>query len=322
MIEKLLMKMQHDLATLQRKPRLIFPEGNNSKIQEVALKLKTQALIEPVLCFRNQEVIPQSLVAAAIETLIIDDSSITGLATQLCKIRKQKLDLITATSLIKEPNYFAMMQLHNNNVDCLLGGIDYSTKDILRPALQIIKTAPDIAIASSANLLIKNETCYVFTDISLNIEPTTAEIVTITKSAIKLANKLGITQPNVALLSFSTNNSAQSASVTKMQAATHILQKTELPALIEGEMQFDSALLPEIRYKKFPESKMQGPANIFVFPNLDAGNIGYKIAEKLGQYHSIGPIILGLKKIVSDLSRGATVTDIYFTAIMTAWRTI
>lgn len=210
------------------------------------------------------------------------------------------------------------MQLKNNNADCLLGGIEYATKNILAPALQIIKTKNDVAIASSANLLVKDNQRYVFTDISLNIDPTTEQLVSITKSAINLAHKLGITSPQVAMLSFSTANSATSDSVIKVQEATKILQKENLDALIEGEMQFDSALLEEVRVKKMPHSKMKGSADIFVFSNLDAGNIDYKIAERLGQYHAVGPMISGLNQVVSDLSRGSTVEDIYLTAILTA----
>ncbi|WP_215826123.1 phosphotransacetylase [Spiroplasma endosymbiont of 'Nebria riversi'] len=322
MLQELLEKAKIELQSLDNKRRLIFSEGTNSKIQEVALKLKSDNYIEPILCFENKIDIPKSLLGAGIKTIAIDDSLTDELAQQLFTMRKNKITLEKAHELVQETNYFATMQLKNNNADCLLGGIEYATKNILVPALQIIKTTKDVAIASSANLLVKDNQRYVFTDISLNIDPTTEQLVSITKSAINLAHKLGITSPQVAMLSFSTANSATSDSVIKVQEATKILQKENLDALIEGEMQFDSALLEEVRMKKMPYSKMKGSADIFVFPNLDAGNIGYKIAERLGQYHAVGPMILGLNQVVSDLSRGSTVKDIYLTAILTAWRSI
>lgn len=322
MIEKLFKQAFKELKALSKKRRVIFPEGINPKIQEVALRLKKENIVVPILCFSNNKLIPEIIKKSGIITYSINDSITIKLIQKLFQLRKNKLTIEKAQELMQQTNYFATMLLKEKEADCLVGGIDYTTKDILSPALQIIKTSRHLPLAATANLMIRGKERYIFSDVSLNINPNSEQLSQITKLAIKLAIKLKINNPQVALLSFSTNGSASSESVLKVRHAVEILRQERLSFLIEGEMQFDSALIPEIRKKKMPDSKMKGSADILIFPNLDAANIGYKITEKLAGFKAVGPIVLGLNEVVSDLSRGATIEDIYSTVILTAWRTI
>ncbi|WP_375317968.1 phosphotransacetylase [Spiroplasma endosymbiont of Virgichneumon dumeticola] len=337
---------QHILSTIYKKKpskpiRVLFPEGENEKIQVVALKLlentffyidkngglktiKIKDIIEPVLLFHESENIPQEI---ANRISIIKTTDQKKIAQKLYEIRKEKgLTLEQAQKLVANKNYYGMMLLELNLVDCLVGGINYKTSDILRPALQIIKS--DKKTVSSAFIMNHYNETYIFADCSINIFPTVEQLFDIANSTINFAldfdfktfDSVNFKELNVAMLSYSTNGSSAGTSVdnvrTVSQKLSQLTWKTDQKINIAGEIQFDAAFDETIRNKKFPSLDIKGPCNIFIFPDLESGNIGYKIAQRLGKFKAIGPIILGLKKPVNDLSRGATIDDIYDTALI------
>ena len=206
--------------------------------------------------------------------------------------------------------------------DCLLGGATYSTADTVRPALQIIKTKPGNTVVSSCFILVRpsatgDNEVIAMGDCAINIDPTEDELVEICGETVECAKAFGV-DPKVAFLSFSTKGSAKSPSVTKMQNATKKAQEKypELP--IDGELQFDAAVSPKVARVKTPDSPVAGHANTFIFPNIDAGNLGYKIAQRMGNFEAYGPILLGLNAQINDLSRGCNAIEVYSMAIITA----
>ncbi|MFV0287986.1 MAG: phosphate acetyltransferase [Mycoplasmatales bacterium] len=226
---------------------------------------------------------------------------------KLVKLRKGKLDFKEAQKLLQKPNYIATMMLENGEADALVGGSEYATVDILRPAFQIIKTRPQTKLVSSFFLLQKEEQKLLFADCAINVNPSAEQLKEIALQTINSAHELGMT-PKVAFLSYSTKGSATGESVDKVYQAYELLIK-ENPAyekFVEGELQFDAAWDKEVSNIKAPTSKIKGQANIFIFPSLEAGNIGYKIAQYLGNWSATGPLLQGLNKPVNDLSRGTT----------------
>ncbi len=221
--------------------------------------------------------------------------------------RKGKLDEETARELMKKPNYFATLLLEADEVHALVGGAVYSTADILKPAFQIIKPAPNNKIVSSMFLLRKNDEKLVFADCAVNIEPTSEQLKEITLQTIETAKEMGL-DPKVALLSYSTKGSGVGELVDRPRIAYEMLieEHPELINSVDGEIQFDSAYVERVAKQKAPDSPVGGKANVFIFPNITAGNIAYKMTEYLGNYESVGPIIQGLNKPVNDLSRGTT----------------
>lgn len=338
---------EHILNTIYKKKpekpiRILFPEGENEKVQAVALKLrkntfvnlvddknlqtvKIKDIIEPVLLFSENETIPSEI---ADQIAVIKTTDQVNLAQKLYEMRKDKgLTLEQAQTLITGKNYYGMMLLAMNEVDCLVGGINYNTADILRPALQIIK-ADKKTVASTFIMNKANET-YLFSDCSINIAPDAQQLAEIAASTIDFAcafdfktfNPINFENLDVAMLSYSTNGSGAGNNVDKIREATKMLSQMnwnkKQKVNIAGEIQFDAAFDETVRQKKFPDLAIKGACNIFIFPDLEAGNIGYKIAQRMGNFKAIGPIILGLKKPVNDLSRGATIDDIYDTALIT-----
>ena len=227
-----------------------------------------------------------------------------------------------ARSLLRQNNYFGTMLVQMGYADCLLGGATYSTADTVRPALQLIKTKPGNKIVSSCFILVrpgatgKNEVL-AMGDCSINIKPNEDQLVEIAEETIKCAQIFGI-DPQVAFLSYSTMGSGSGEDVDKMRNAAKKtkLKNPEIP--IDGEMQFDAAVSPSVASKKFPTSQVAGHANVFIFPDINAGNIGYKIAQRMGNFEAYGPILLGLNSPINDLSRGCTATEVYSMAIITA----
>lgn len=317
--------------------KILFPEAENEKIQTVALKLindefninnqkiKVSKLITPVLLFKPAETIPSKLKDYAI---VVSDKEKIKLSEELYNLRKDKgLTLEQAKVLLENKNYYATMLLKIKVVDCLVGGINFTTADILRPALQIIKPKPGIKTISSAFLMSKEQELYIFADTSINIKPTVEQLVDIAKASVDFSSSLNLkdfdrthfSQIKLALLSYSTNDSGTGEDVDKMHKLATNLKNTSWgkeKVAIAGEIQFDAAFDEVTRKKKFPELNFSGPCNVYIFPDLNASNIGYKIAQRLGGYQAIGPIILGLNQPVNDLSRGATVDDIFFTALI------
>ena len=234
-----------------------------------------------------------------------------------CELRKKKgVTPEQARGILSQANYFGTMLVKMGVADSLLGGATYSTADTVRPALQLIKTKPGNSIVSSCFIMVRpaatgeNEVL-AMADCAINIHPTEDELVEIAGETAECARIFGI-DPQVAFLSYSTLGSGKGEDVDKMRNAA---AKTKA---IEGEIQFDAAVSPRVARTKCKDSEVAGHANTFIFPDINAGNIGYKIAQRLGNFEAYGPILLGLNAPVNDLSRGCNAAEVYSMAIITA----
>lgn len=240
-----------------------------------------------------------------------------------CEIRKKKgVTPEQARNILKQSNYFGTMLVKMGEADALLGGATYTTADTVRPALQLIKTKPENNIVSSCFILVRpratgeNEVL-AMADCAININPTEDELVEIAGEAAKCARIFGV-EPQLAFLSFSTHGSGSGETVDKMRNAALKSMKKYPDLPIEGELQFDAAVSPRVARTKCPDSEVAGHANTFIFPDINSGNIGYKIAQRMGNFEAYGPILLGLNAPVNDLSRGCNASEVYSMAIVTA----
>lgn len=244
---------------------------------------------------------------------------------ELWKMRKSKgMSREDAIRLLKDPIYFGVMMLQNGKVDGLVSGAVHSTADILRPALQIVKTAPNTKIVSAAfimdvpNCEFGEDGLFVFADAALNPNPTSEELAHIALSSAQTFKALLNKEPVVAMLSFSTKGSAKHPDVDKVVDAVKIAKSLDSTLKLDGELQFDAAIVKSVGELKAPNSEVAGKANVLVFPDLDSANIGYKIAQRLAKAEAYGPITQGLAKPLNDLSRGCSVEDIVGTVAITA----
>ncbi|WP_338970203.1 phosphate acetyltransferase [Spiroplasma endosymbiont of Labia minor] len=302
------------------KKRIILPEGDSEKIIDTANYLQKNNIAKPIVIFKSETEVSSKLMANC-EIICIDKYDLNYLANELYSLRKGKLSLEEAQELVKQPNYFATMLLKLNFADCMLCGITYTTADVIRPALQIIKTNAKTKIAASTMIMKKNDGTYLFSDCSLNLDPNSEELVDIAKLNIEFAKKMKMDKPELAFLSYSTNSSGAGPDVDKIKMTMKIMDSENLPFVYDGETQFDAAFLKDIRNKKYRNSKLtKEHPDIYIFPNLNAGNISYKIAEYMGGYDAIGPFIMGLNKPVNDLSRGANLKDIISTSLITIFQ--
>lgn len=310
-------KMIQKLQKMNNKVRVVFPEGENKYIQEVAQKLIQEKILQPVLVFETQ----QSLLKfdiEGVEKIAIEGYDLDFLAQEFFTLRKGKLkDIATAKKMIQQSNYFSTMLLHLGVVDAYLGGITYTTKDTILPGLQIIKTKPEVSIISSTMILKKETDIKYFSDIAINIDPNAQQLSQISLQCADLIHSFG-EDVNMALLSFSTKGSANHPLVDKVISAGKILDQETRNFNYDYELQFDAAVVEEVRTKKAPNSQLSKAANAFIFPDLNAANIGYKIAQRMGNYEAIGPIVTGFNKTINDLSRGANVNEIFDMAIISA----
>jgi phosphate acetyltransferase len=247
-------------------------------------------------------------------------------AELLFELRKKKgMTMEDARKLVLDPLYLGCLMVKNNDADGQLAGARNTTGNVLRPALQIIKTVPGISCVSGAMLLISKNTQYgkngvlVMGDVAVTPVPDAQQLAEIAVSTARTATAVaGIDEPRVAMLSFSTKGSAKHENVDKVVEAFKIAQQLDPALKIDGELQADAALVPSIGASKAPGSEIAGHANVLVVPNLEVGNIGYKIAQRLGNVDAIGPILQGIARPVNDLSRGCSVDDVYKMIAITA----
>lgn len=320
-IKKLIQKIQQSGLT----PKIILAEGWSKYVQEAANNLAETQIVKPVLIFRTKSEIPANL-NPTIQRIIIETIDLNKYANSLYEIRKNKgMTLDVALKEVQKPNVLAALLVKLNEADGEVCGKEYATKDTLKPALQIIKTSPTEKIVSSAFVMEKDDERLVFADCAININPTSEELVEIAKGAIRFSKEVLMSEStNTALLSYSTLGSGIGESVDKVRKAYEIIKSDASISNVQvcGEMQFDAAYVDEVRKQKAPSLGWTTKANIYIFPNLDSGNIGYKIAQRLGGYEAIGPILIGLAKPVNDLSRGASVKEIIDVAIITGAQAI
>ena len=245
----------------------------------------------------------------------------------LYELRKNKgMTIEKAKELVKDPVYYGMLMVKDetSNADGLVSGAVHSTSDTLRPALQILKTAPDTKLVSAFFVMVvpnceygENGT-FIFADSGLNPEPSAEELSEIAISSSKSFKQLVQKEAKVAMLSYSTYGSAKSELTEKMIQATKITKEKDNALLVDGELQLDAAIIPEIAKSKAPESPLKGEANVLIFPDLNAGNIGYKLVQRLAKAEAYGPLCQGIAKPVNDLSRGCSSKDIAGVIAITA----
>ncbi|MDD6144804.1 MAG: phosphate acetyltransferase [Mycoplasmataceae bacterium] len=307
-----------------QKVKIVYPEGWHPFVLQAATEIvKSKIKITPILIFRTPNEVPNDLDKDVIK-VVISEMDLNKYITYIYETRKHKgISLEDAQKLASQPNFLGSAMVALGEADGEICGIEYPTADTLKAALQIVKPANGVKTVCSGFVMEKGEHRCIFGDASVNINPDSDELVSITKSLSSLARNIAkITTPRIAMLSYSTAGSGKGASVDKVRNAYNLIKMDEAflkENKIFGEIQFDAAFDLDVMKKKAKTLEWQEPANVFVFPNIDAGNIGYKIAQRMGGYQAIGPIILGLSHPVNDLSRGASCQDIidltYITAV-------
>ena len=314
---------------LKKSPKtIVFTEGTDGRIQEAASRLLAANFLAPILVGKEEEVY-----AAAEENgynirgaRILDPENyekMDEMVEMLCELRKSKnMQPDEARKLLLQGNYFGTMLVKTGEADALLGGATYSTADTVRPALQIIKTKPGHTAVTSCFIMVRpsatgeNEVL-AMGDCAINIHPNEEQLAETAICAADCGKVFGI-DPKIAFLSYSTFGSGQGEDVDKMRNAAAKVKQMRPDLAIEGELQFDAAVSPRVARTKCPDSEIAGHANTFVFPDINAGNIGYKIAQRLGNFDAYGPILLGMNAPINDLSRGCNAEEVYSMAIITA----
>lgn len=304
------------------KKLIVFPEATDERILVAASKLAEEGLMTPVLIGKEAEITEKSkeLKVSIEKCQIINPLSYEKndeMVDEFVEIRKGKATKEEAKKILKTENYFGTMLVYMNQAHGLVSGAVHSTSDTVRPALQIIKTRPGINKTSGVFIMVRDEKRYVFGDCAINIAPTSDDLAEIAVESNKTAKVFGI-DPKIAMLSFSTKGSAKSEETERVVDAIAKAKAIDSTLVIDGEFQFDAAFVPSVAAKKAPGSDIKGDATVFVFPSLESGNIGYKLAERLGGFEAVGPILQGLNQPVNDLSRGCNSEDVYKLALITA----
>lgn len=316
MFDKLIEKLRQNPRTL------VFTEGTDKRILEAASRLVAEGGIKPILIGNVEEVKNASTeYGFSIEGCEIIDPltypEFDQMVTKMVELRKGKMTEDECRQALQKANYFGTMLVKIGKADALLGGATYSTADTVRPALQLIKTKPGNKIVSSCFILTKSGAEMIaMGDCAINIAPTEDEIVEIAIETAKTAEVFGI-DPKVALLSYSTKGSGKGENVDKMRNAAAKVKELCPDLKVDGELQFDAAVSPVVAETKCKGSLVAGYANTFIFPEIQSGNIGYKIAQRLGGYEAYGPILQGLNAPINDLSRGCNALEVYKMAIIT-----
>ena len=321
---------------LKANPRkIVYTEGSDARILESAARLKKDGFLTPVLVGNVDEV----KAAAAkggfdIEGLEILDpltyDKMDEMVNTMVELRKGKMSAEDCRAALSKGNYFGTMLVKMGVADALLGGATYSTADTVRPALQLIKTKPGNTLVSSCFIMVRGDEMLAMGDCAINISyedkldkegnvtlTAAQQLAEVAVETAKTAKVFGM-DPKVAMLSYSTKGSGKGPSVDLVRNATAIAKEMAPDVAIDGEMQFDAAVSPVVGQLKFPGSPVAGYANTFIFPEIQSGNIGYKIAQRLGGFAAYGPILQGLNAPINDLSRGCDAEEVYQMSIITA----
>ena len=313
---------------LKAHPRkIVFTEGTDPRILEASARLLSGTFLTPILVGNEAEIRSAAEEAGFnIRGAEIYDpenyEKMDAMVEKMVELRKGKMTADECRAMLKKGNYFGTMLVSMGIADALLGGATYSTADTVRPALQLVKTKPGNSIVSSCFILVRpsatgGNMVLAMADCAININPSEDELVEIAAETVQCAKIFGV-DPKVAFLSYSTFGSGKGEAVDKMRNAAEKAKAAMPEVPIEGELQFDAAVSPRVAHTKCPDSQVAGYANTFIFPDINAGNIGYKIAQRLGSFEAYGPILLGLNAPINDLSRGCNAQEVYSMAIVTA----
>ena len=323
---------------------IVLCEGEDKRVVEAASKIVKDGIAKIILIGSDEDIKASGSNADLSGVTIVDpakDSNADKYAELLFKAREGKINKKTGapeyadvaaakSAILKDHTMYGALILKAGDADGFVSGACHSTANTLRPGLQVIKTAPGFKTVSSCFIMVApeggnkyvTEGVAVFGDCAINIERTALELADIAVASADTAKKIAGIEPRVAMLSFSTKGSGNDAkfydTVTKVQKATELAKAAAPDLALDGEFQFDAAVAPEVGELKAPGSKVAGHANTFIFPNINAGNIGYKICQRMGGWMAIGPVCQGFAKPLNDLSRGCNVDDIVATVAVTA----
>jgi len=309
--------IKHIKSLAKKNPqRVVLPEGFEPRVLQAAAKVLKEKTAVPILIGNKdqiREICKREGIKLPIEKIeIVDPKSKKRefYAEKFYEMRKDKgVTKDQALKIVEDFNYFGTMMVQLDEADGMVSGTTYSTAETIRPALQIIKTKEKFHKVSGVFFLVLENKLLLFADTAVVIEPNSYELADIAIDTAETAKKFCL-EPKIAMLSFSTAGSANHPNVDKVREATAMIKAQHPELIIDGEMQVDAALVPEVSKRKFPNSALKGDANILIFPSLEAGNIAYKLVERLAGAKAIGPILQGLRKPINDLSRGCNYRDI------------
>jgi malate dehydrogenase (oxaloacetate-decarboxylating)(NADP+) len=296
--------------------KIVFPEGTEEKILRASQVIVDEGIAKPILLGKKEE-IAQKAKELGLDFLdkteIIEPSKYPKFdeyVNEFFKMRQKKgVTRVEAEKILKSPNYFGSLMVHRGDADCLVSGLNMHYPETIRPALQVVKIKPELSIVSGLYMMIFKEDIMFFADATVNIEPDSEDLAEIAIDAAETARRFGV-EPKVAMLSFSNFGSTRHPLAEKVKKAVDIVKEKMPDLIIDGEMQADTAVVPEILNSTYPFSKLKEKANVLIFPDLQSGNIAYKLLERLSGVKAVGPILMGMNKPVHVLQRGASVDDI------------
>ena len=323
---------EHEILEVAKadKKRIVLPEGNEERTIVATEEIYKQGYAHPILVGNREEILNKATALNADLTgvEIIDPETSENLSKYIeafYELRKNKgMTMSKAEKIVRDPLYFGTMMVKLGDADGMVSGAVHTTGDLLRPGLQIIKTAPGVSVVSSFFIMMVPDSVYgeegmlLFSDCAVNPNPNEDQLAAIAIATAETAKNLCNVEPRVAMLSFSTMGSADHELVSKVRTATEKAKELRPDLLIDGEMQLDAAIVESVASQKAPNSKVAGKANVLVFPDLQAGNIGYKLVQRFAKAEAIGPICQGFAKPINDLSRGCSSEDIVKVVAITA----
>ena len=317
-------------AAKSDKKKIVLPEGNEARTVVAAKKIVEEGIATPILIGNKEEVLKagkeQGVDLKGIDIIDPEDSpKLNEYIQAFYELRKKKgMTIEKAERIVRDPLYFATMMVKLDDADGMVSGAVHTTGDLLRPGLQIIKTAPGVSVVSSFFIMLVPGSKYgeegmlLFSDCAVNPNPTSEQLAAIAIATAETAKSLCKMDPKVAMLSFSTMGSADHELVDKVRIATERAKELRPDLQIDGEMQLDAAIVQKVADQKAPNSQVAGKANVLVFPDLQAGNIGYKLVQRFANAEAIGPVCQGFAKPINDLSRGCSSEDIVNVVALTA----